>query len=202
MKAHGQVFKNVGSVLPRRSVFDLSYSKLLTCDMGQLIPVMCDEVVPGDHFKIGNEVVIRFQPLVAPILHQVNMYVHYFFVPYRILDEYWEEIITGGVNGNSVRVPSYWIPQDTDLTAGSLWDFLGFPIIGTNATYPRHSRPVLYPKRAYNMIYNEYYRDETLQTKVDINLSNTILLRNWSKDYFTSALPWQQRGTAPAKPIS
>ena len=130
------------------------------------------------------------------------MYVHYFFVPYRILDEYWEEIITGGVDGNSVRVPPVWIPQDTDLAAGSLWDFLGFPIIGTNATYPQHSRPVVYPKRAYNMIYNEYYRDETLQAKVDINLSNVIKLRNWSKDYFTSSLPWQQRGTAPALPIT
>ena len=79
------VFSEVGGLHPRRSVFDLSYEKKLTCDMAQLIPVMCDEVVPGDVFKIGNQAVVRFQPLVAPILHEINMYVHYFFVPYRIL---------------------------------------------------------------------------------------------------------------------
>ena len=58
---------------------DFSYTKLLTCDMGQLIPVVCDEVVPGDIFKIGNQSVIRMQPLVAPALHEINAYVHYFF---------------------------------------------------------------------------------------------------------------------------
>ena len=72
------VFSEVGGLHPRRSVFDLSYEKKLTCDMAQLIPVMCDEVVPGDVFKIGNQAVVRFQPLVAPILHEINMYVHYF----------------------------------------------------------------------------------------------------------------------------
>ena len=59
-------FSNVGALVPERSAFDLSYSKTFTCDMGELIPVMCDEVVPGDVFKIGCESVIRFQPLVAP----------------------------------------------------------------------------------------------------------------------------------------
>ena len=59
------VFSEVGGLHPRRSVFDLSYEKKLTCDMAQLIPVMCDEVVPGDVFKIGNQAVVRFQPLVA-----------------------------------------------------------------------------------------------------------------------------------------
>lgn len=61
--------------------------------MGQLIPVMCDEVVPGDYFKIGNQAIIRFQPMVAPVLHQVDMYVHYFFVPYRLLWEDWEDLL-------------------------------------------------------------------------------------------------------------
>ena len=73
-----KTFQNVRPNRPGMSVFDLSYMKTFTCDMGQLIPVMCDEVVPGDVFKIGNQSVIRFQPLVAPILHEVNVYVHYF----------------------------------------------------------------------------------------------------------------------------
>ena len=95
------VFKRVGSLRPGRSVFDLSYEKKFTCDMGQLIPVMCDEMVPGDTSKVANQVVIRFQPLVAPIMHEINVYVHYFFVPYRILWDEWEDFITGGVDGES-----------------------------------------------------------------------------------------------------
>ena len=73
-----KVFKRTGSLMPGRSVFDLSYDKKMTADMGYLYPIMCDEVVPGDKFEIGNEIVIRFQPLVAPVLHEINAYVHYF----------------------------------------------------------------------------------------------------------------------------
>ena len=72
------LFQTVRSARPGRSVFNLSYEKKFTADMGQLIPVMCDEVIPGDKWKIGNQMIIRFQPLVAPILHEVNVFVHYF----------------------------------------------------------------------------------------------------------------------------
>ena len=99
MRPRNSVFSQVGGLHPRYSVFDLSYEKKFTCDMAQLIPVMCDEVVPGDIFQIGAQAVIRFQPLVAPILHEVNMYVHYFFVPYRLLWDDWEDFISGGVDG-------------------------------------------------------------------------------------------------------
>nr|QJB19358.1 MAG: major capsid protein [Microvirus sp.] len=189
------VFSEVGGLHPRRSVFDLSYEKKLTCDMAQLIPVMCDEVVPGDVFKIGNQAVVRFQPLVAPILHEINMYVHYFFVPYRILWEDWEDFISGGVDGSFNDPIPEWEPTDT--TEGSLWDFFGFPV----GVDPDGAYPLDFPRRAYNLVYNEYYRDENLQTEVALT-NETILNRAWEKDYFTSSLPWQQRGTAPALPIS
>ena len=189
------VFSEVGGLHPRRSVFDLSYEKKLTCDMAQLIPVMCDEVVPGDVFKIGNQAVVRFQPLVAPVLHEINMYVHYFFVPYRILWDDWEDFISGGVDGQFSDPIPEWEPTLT--TEGSLWDFFGFPV-GVN---PHGAYPLDFPRRAYNLVYNEYYRDENLQTEVALT-NETILNRAWEKDYFTSSLPWQQRGTAPALPIS
>ena len=163
--------------------------------MAQLIPVMCDEVVPGDFFKIGNQAVVRFQPLVAPILHEINMYVHYFFVPYRILWEDWEDFISGGIDGQFSDPVPEWEPTDT--TVGSLWDYLGFP----TGVDPDGAYPLDFPRRAYNLVYNEYYRDETLQTEVVLT-NETILNRSWEKDYFTSSLPWQQRGTAPALPIS
>ena len=79
-QARNNIFARTGSVRPGKSVFDLSYSKLFDCDMGQLIPVMCEEALPGDVWRISNEMVIRFQPLMAPVLHEINAYVHYFFV--------------------------------------------------------------------------------------------------------------------------
>ena len=188
-------FNLTGINHPGRSVFDLSYRKKLTCDMGQLIPVMCDEVVPGDHFKISTEMLIRFQPMVAPIMHEVNAFVHYFFVPYRLLWSSWEDWITGGADGQFSGTLPRWTP--TNNAVGSLWDYLGFPT-GVN---PTGALPIDFPRSAYNFIYNEYYRDENLIAEVALTNEN-ILKRAWEKDYFTSALPWQQRGIAPALPIS
>lgn len=189
------IFNRTGSLKPGRSMFNLSYEKKFTCDMGQLIPVMCDEAVPGDFFQIGSQSVIRFQPLVAPILHEINQYVHYFFVPYRLLWDDWEDFISGGVDGSFADPIPEWEPTDT--TEGSLWDFLGFP----TGVDPDGAYPIDFPRPAYNLVFNEYYRDESLQAEVPLT-NESILLRNWSKDYFTSALTEQQRGTAPALPIS
>ena len=193
------LFFRTGAVNPGRSVFDLSYQKLLDCDMGQLIPIMCDEVIPGDVWEIGNEIVIRFQPMVAPILHEINVYVHYFFVPYRLLwpePEGWQTFITGGFQGtDSVAVLPRWSPINN--AKGSLWDYLGFP----PGIVPLGALPLQFPQNAYNFIYNTYYKDETLISDVSLT-QESILLRAWEKDYFTSSLPWQQRGTAPALPIS
>ena len=196
----GNIFNNVGSLNPSRSVFDLSYEKKFTCDMGQLIPVLCDEMVPGDFFQFGNEAVIRFQPLVAPILHEVNMYLHLFFVPYRILwdnagTDNWETFISGGVDGDETPILPRWEPTNT--AQGSLWDYMGFPV----GIDPDGAYPIDMPRRAYNLCWNEYYRDESLQTEVALT-NESILNRCWEKDYFTSSLLWQQRGTAPALPIS
>lgn len=193
--ARRNIFETVGSLQPGKSVFDLSYDKKLTCDMGELIPVLCDEMVPGDKFDLGNQIVVRFQPLVAPILHEINAYVHYFFVPYRLLWASWEDFITGGETGSDASVLPRWSPTNNAL--GSLWDYLGFP----TGIVPTDALPLDFPRAAYNFIYNEFYRDENLITAVALT-NEAILKRAWEKDYFTSALPWQQKGTAPALPIS
>ena len=198
-------FARTGSLNPGRSVFDLSYEKKFTCDMGQLIPILCEEMVPGDIFTVGNESIIRFQPLVAPILHEINQYVHYFFVPYRLMWDDWEDFISGGVTGDLTPSIPRWEPigpvpgpaVPLDNTIGSLWDFFGFPTL----VDPKGAYPLDFPRRAYNFVYNEFYRDETLITEIALD-NQTILNRCWEKDYFTSSLPWQQRGTAPALPIS
>lgn len=194
-RGRGAIYKNVGALKPGRSVFDLSYEKKFTCDMGQIIPIMCDEVVPGDFVKIGNQAIIRFQPLVAPILHQIDMTVHYFFVPNRIMMDDWIDFITGGVDGQDTTVLPRWEP--TNNAEGSLWDFMGFPI----GVDPAGAYPVDFPRIAYNLCWNEYFRDETLQAEVALT-NEDILNRCWTKDYFTSSLLSQQRGIAPALPIS
>jgi hypothetical protein len=209
-QSHSSVFRKVGGLHPGRSVFDLSYEKKFDCDMGQLIPVLCEEMVPGDKFQIGNEIVIRFNPLVAPVLHEINVYVHYFFVPTRIIDENWEEFITGGPEGeNDYALPRFkWYmttPGEPTVSGYKykLWDYFGFPV--HSYTIPdvndKDVWPLDYPWRVYNMVWNEYYRDENLQGEVELT-NNEVLNRAWEKDYFTSALPWQQRGTAPALPLS
>jgi capsid protein (F protein) len=176
--------------------------------MGQLIPIVADEVVPGDVLSFGNQIVVRFQPLIAPMLHEVNVYVHYFFVPYRILWEDWEDFISGGVQGDFSAPLPRWTVTDQEITdgataIGSLWDYIGLPV-GVNyktGTPQAENAPIDFPRNAYNLIYNEYYRDENLQDEIDLK-NNKILNRCWEKDYFTSALPWQQRGTAPALPLA
>jgi len=180
---------------PSRSAFNLSYEKKMDGDMGLLYPIMCEEVVPGDVIRLGHEVVTRFQPLVAPVMHEMNIYIHDFFVPYRLLEADWEEFISGGPNGDSSATLPVWNPTNTAI--GSLWDYLGFP----TGIVPTGALPLDFPRRAYNMVYNDYYRDQTLQSEVALT-NESILRRSWEKDYFTSALPFQQRGIAPALPIS
>lgn len=218
------VFSSVLGNKVGRSVFDLSHVKRFTCDMGQLIPVYFDECVPGDTRKIGMQCVTRFQPLVAPILDSVDLTVHYFFVPTRLLmnkEEDWNTFLTGGVDGKdeSVTLPTYGFafpngnydtnpnfPFSNGVRFGkySLWDYFGLPVNGSSENFyynVRNSCNVLgFCQRAYNLVWNEFYRDLNVVDEVAVD-NSTILYRAWKKDYFTSALPWQQRGVAPALPL-
>ena len=191
-----EVFRRVGGLSPRYSTFDLSYEKKLTTDFGKLIPIMADECIPGDRWKIGNEIVVRFQPMVAPILHEINVYTHYFFVPYRILwpgANAWEDFITGGVDGNANPQPPTWSPPGGDMH-GYLWDYMGFPLVNPGSTF----YPADWPRRAYNQIYNDYYRDQNLEPIPRTITNQSVADRAWEKDYFTSATEDTQRGTAPS----
>lgn len=198
-----KTFQRTGSLHPKRSAFDLSYEKKFPAEVGQLIPIMHDEVYPGDTFKISNEIIVRMSPMISPILHELNAYVHYFFVPYRLLWDDWENFITGGSDGTfETTIPlAPWNPDLTDpsgntFTLGSLWDYFGYPRYNPVGAYP-----IAFPHNAYNFIYNEYYRDINWQQLVPLN-NDTILYRNWEKDYFTSATPSQQRGVPPAFPLA
>jgi len=180
--------------------------------MGQLIPVLVQECIPGDSFTIANEAVVRFQPMVAPMLTPVNIETRYFFVPNRLVfhlssdgtttgdQRKWTDFITGGVEGTA-DIPMPFVTNSDFATKYSLWDYFGLPLRTSKGQDVSSLKVSLLPFRAYQMVWNEFFRDENLQEPVPLNAST---LRNvaWKKDYFTSALPWQQRGVSPALPLS
>lgn len=201
-----KIFESLRMKKPRYSAFDLSHEKKLSCKMGELIPILNQEILPGDSFAINSEVMLRFAPMIAPVMHRVNVYVHYFFVPNRIIWDEWEDFITGGREGTSnPTVPTMPLNPGGNLTAiGGLGDYLGIPFVSAGAGTWNASVSEL-PFRAYLQIYNDYYRDQNLEAELDITSDSELVqlrMRAWEKDYFTSALPWTQRGTELQTPFS
>lgn len=160
--------------------------------MGQLIPVGCQEALPGDTFQLHTSALIRVSPLAAPVMHPVSVRVHHFFVPHRLVWSDWENFITGGPDGKDASViPTLPVPS---VVKDTLWDHLGIP---ANADTVQVSD---LPIRGINMIWNEYYRDQDLATEralTDTTLPNIA----WGKDYFTQARPWTQKGDDVTVPV-
>lgn len=200
------LFNQVKVTAPKKNAFDLSHEKKLSCNMAELIPIFLQECVPGDRFKVSTEALIRLAPMVAPMMHRVNAYIHYFKVPMRLLYDSWGDYITGGVDG--LQNPAFPVLTITDankaqFAQGLLPDYLGIPSV--SGTVAQSVTLNALPFRAYQLIYNEYYRDQNLTTAVPLTKNTTVSAgeqaelvtlrtRFWEKDYFTSALPWTQRG--------
>lgn len=200
---------------PKRNRFDLSHNNKLTMKFGVLTPILCHPVLPGDSFKLNTEILCRFAPFQAPVMHRVVVYTHFFFVPNRLVWDKWKEFITGGEDGNaSVPYPVINTHVDPKLFGnGSLSDYLGFPSFSEPSTSTIKFDAL--PFRAYQLIYNEYYRDQNLTEEVEIgkDVSGNITdiksfgplvqlrKRSWKKDYFTSALPFAQRGDEVELPL-
>jgi len=193
-----KLFSTVGYKKPKRTAFDLSHERKLSCKMGQLIPIMNDEVMPGDTFKIRSEVLVRLAPMIAPIMHRTNVFIHYFFVPNRILWDDWEKFITGE---EDLLVPtSNWT---VNVPKGSIGDYMGLPV-GVSAENLGGIN--VFPLRAYVKIWNDYYRDENQQEELDLTVApwydQDPFLRAWEKDYFTSSLPAKQQGGPYGVPLN
>ncbi|AXH77388.1 MAG: major capsid protein [Microviridae sp.] len=183
----------------KRSKFSLSNYKLLTCDMGELVPIGLTEVLPGDTIQQATSALVRVSPLLAPVMHPVQVRIHHWFVPHRIVWDEWEDFITGGPDGmNASAFPT----KGPVVPEGSLSDYLGVP---TGSALQVSALPY----RGYAMIWNEWYRDQDLQPELTISKASGVdattneALQNvaWEKDYFTSARPWTQKGPEITLPL-
>lgn len=190
--------------MTKRNKFSLSSTKLFSCDLGELIPCGLTEVLPGDTMQQNTSCLVRFAPLLAPVMHKVNVQLSHWFVPHRLVWEDWEDFITGGPDGNDDSVfPTITTPASTGFGVGSLGDYLGVP-----PTVPSREVSAL-PFRGYALIFNEWFRDQDLQTPLTIDLSSgpdtttSVALQNaaWEKDYFTTSRPWEQKGPQITIPI-
>jgi len=211
-------FAKVSPPQLQRSVFNRSCGHKTTINEGYLVPLFIDEVMPGDTMNMKAQVFARLSTLQTPVMDNMHLDMHWWFCPSRLLWENWETFMSG-YNGRG-DIEDFEIPQMTTsidpiqvgFQAFSLGDYLGLPVVGgygaANIKNDEYGVSAL-PFRMYNLIYNEWYRDQNLQDEVHLDLddgpddlSNYVLLRrNKRPDYFSTCLPWPQKGDAVLLPL-
>lgn len=224
------IFKSIKVNKPKTHKFNLTHESKMSLNVGTLCPILCQEIVPGDRWKISMEFLLRAMPLLAPLMQRVNIYHYWFFVPNRLIYDHWEDFITGGKNGDYTGLPPYinidCVPPEVMeifFRSGTLADYLGCPSFTRNGqgyfhTDEPENRISLLPFNAYTLIYNEYFRDQNLTSpvgdldkfckgglhEIEAGQDNPLYIRQkcWEKDYFTSALPWSQRGPQATMPLT
>ena len=177
----------------KRSKFNLNNYRLHTGNMGRLLPIGCVPVLPGDTFQHSTSMLVRVSPLNTPVMHPTFVRIHHFFVPNRIIWDEWEDFITGGPEGTSTpQMPTVPISASDDLV-----QYLGCPNPDDAVGMEVNALPV----RAFNAIFNEWYRDQDLVAERSIE-DRSVPLIAWEKDYLTAARPWAQKGPDITLPIT
>ena len=120
------IFSKVRLRQPKSSTFNLSHERKFSLDMGYLVPILNEEILPGDHFNVTTGQMLRMMPMLSPVMHEVNVFTHFFFVPNRLLWKNWERFITGGERGEDESL--FPTVSKINVTPGSLGDYLGLPL--------------------------------------------------------------------------
>lgn len=200
-----QQFAKIENPNIQRSTFNRSHGYKTTLDAGKLYPVFVDEALPGDTFDIKATMFGRLATPLKPIMDNINFDIHFFSVPYRLVWDNWQRF--NGEQDDPSDTTNFLIPTITSPAGGyaeeSVYDYFGLP---TKVADMEHSA---LPFRAMNLIYNEWYRDQNLQDSLVVNKGDgpddytdyVINNRNKRKDYFTSALPFAQKGEAVTIPL-
>lgn len=204
-----------------RTRFNLGHTKIFDMDFGVLVPAMMKFVLPGDVWKCGANLLIRYQPTLAPPLTRSWARMRYFFVPLRLIESNTEKIITGSNNGKLIEtsLPTFAGAFDNviesenyTVTKYSFYDYLGIPCINYQSIKNDKCIPAQYWIKAYARVWFDYYRDENhspynefdpfVSDVVKEGGKRSLISVCLHKDYFTSSLPWQLKGTAPTFDIS
>jgi hypothetical protein len=191
------LFSQIPSTQIPRSVFDRSHGYKTTFNSGYLVPFYVDEVLPGDSFKLTATLFARLATPIVPFMDNLYLETFFFFVPNRLVWDNWQKF--NGEQKNPADSTDFLIPtvSGTNVQNQTLWDYFGLP---TNVNEALKVNAL--PFRAYNLIFNEWFRDENLQESLKVptgdgpdNLSDYGLVRRGKRhDYFTSCLPWPQKG--------